>query len=58
MNKKDLLELGVLCENVTNKKIFNVGMAPKAKLKNTNGKTFFEDDNKSIQEKMKEMGSF
>jgi len=55
---KDLLELGVLCENVTNKKLFNVGNVQKTKLKNNNGKAFFDDDGKSLQDKMKEMRDF
>lgn len=55
---KDLIELGVLCERVTNKKVFNVGNTPKARLQKNNEQTFFDDDNKSLQEKMKELGSF
>lgn len=56
----DLLELGALCEKITNKKIFNVSQS----LTKTNevvkdGKKFFDDnDGKSMQEKMKELSNF
>jgi Mor family transcriptional regulator len=55
----DLFELGALCEKITNKKLFTIdsrSVLPKAE--KTDGKTFFPDDGKSLQEKMKEMREF
>ena len=56
----DLMELVVLCEKMTNKKIFTVGK----KTQNDSGvqikdeHTFFEEDGMSLQEKMKEQKGF
>jgi len=52
----DLLELGLLCEKMTNKKLFNISTGAKSVL--DKNKPFFKDDGKTLQEKMKEMSDF
>lgn len=56
----DLLELGALCERMTNKKLFTIDT--KSVLAKTekvgDGKSFFQDDGKTLQDKMKEMKEF
>ena len=59
----DLIELGALCESITNKKIFTVGGGSSSqplsnKTVNDDGSQFFQDDGKSLQDKMKEMQDF
>ena len=54
----DLIELGVLCEKLSNKKIFNVNnSASKSNgpLEIKNNRIYFKEDGKSLQDKMKEM---
>jgi hypothetical protein len=60
LNTTDLIELGALCEVVTNKKIFNVGNKPKPQntVADSNGNNFFSNDGKSLQEQMKELNGF
>jgi len=50
----DIIELAAMCEKISNKKIFN--NAPKTEIQQEKG--FFEDDGKSLQDKMKEMDKF
>jgi len=62
---EDIIELTVFCEKISNKVIFNTtaSTAPTQRLNPTpeiveEGKTFFQDDGKSLQEKMKESEKF
>ena len=58
---EDLIELAVLCEKISNKKIFNSGSLktqPKQDIEIKEDKSFFKDDGKSLQDKMKEMADF
>ena len=56
----DLIELGTLCEKMTNKKIFNTTTALSKPIDNVkDGKLFFDDnDGRSLQEKMKDLSNF
>ena len=55
---KDLIELTVLCENLTNKKIFSGPSTSSNSVQIKDDHAFFEDDGKSLQEKMKDLGNF
>lgn len=58
---EDLLELGVFCEELTNKKIFKQKTAttrPTQDVEIKENKSFFKEDGKSLQDKMKELGDF
>jgi len=48
----DLLELGCICEHLTNKSFFKFSQTMEIEQKN--GTTFFKDDGKSLQEKIRE----
>lgn len=53
LNHKDLIELTCICENMTNKRIFDLKkLQPKTGLKE------FPDDGKTLQEKMNELQQF
>ena len=56
----DLIELGALCEKMSNKKIFNTtNTITKAQEQQKDGKLFFDDnDGRSLQEKMKDLSNF
>lgn len=54
----DLMEIAAFCEKITNKKIFNMNSSSVLSEKKQNGKVFFEDDGKTLQEKMKEISDF
>ena len=56
----DLIELGALCEKMSNKKIFNTTTAlSKPVDTKKDGKLFFDDnDGRSLQEKMKDLSNF
>ena len=61
---EDIIELTVFCEKISNKIIFNTNTQQRTQHLNptpeviNDGKTFFEDDGKSLQEKMKESEKF
>ena len=57
----DLVELGALCEKITNKKIFTISGSNASNIninENTGAAQFDEDDGKSMQDKMKELANF
>jgi len=56
----DLIELGALCEKITNKKIFSTNNSiSKPSETKKDGKLFFDDnDGRSLQEKMKDLSNF
>jgi len=54
----DLIELGALCENITNKKIFTTTNSSANNIKINEGTKTFEEDGKSLQEKMKDLAKF